>query len=58
MYNNPYGYYELEHYQTKEGIAEQEHIDYMCNQWKKKDDEKRRLIRIRKIKKILNGHTI
>lgn len=50
---NKWGYYELEYHQTKQGILEQEHIDYMCNQWKKEDDEKRRLIRIRKIKNIL-----
>lgn len=51
--NNQYGYYELEFYQTKEGIAEQEHIDYICNQWKKENDENRRVMRIRKIKNIL-----
>lgn len=51
--NNPYGYYELEYYQTKEGIEEQEHLDYLINQWRKEDAEKLRLFRIRKIKNIL-----
>lgn len=50
---NPYGYYELEYHQTKEGMIEQEHIDYLCNQWKEEDDEKVRLLRMRKIKNIL-----
>lgn len=50
---NPYGYYELEYHQTEEGINEQAHIDYLINQWRKEDDEKVRLLRMRKIKNIL-----
>ena len=51
--HNPYGYYELEYHQTEEGIAEQEHINYMSNQWKNVMDDKRRLMRIKKINNIL-----
>ena len=50
---NPYGYYELEYHQTKEGIEEQAHLDYLINQWRKEDVEKLRLFRMRKIKNIL-----
>jgi hypothetical protein len=51
--NNPYGYYELEYHQTKEGIEEQDQIDYICNQWKNVMDDKRRLMRLKKIYNIL-----
>ncbi len=51
--HNPYGYYELEYHQTKEGIEEQDQIDYICNQWKNVMDDKRRLMRLKKIYNIL-----